>query len=183
MGLDRLFIHIADNYYLNGKATWVDDKMISELKDELKFHRDNQLGFKAPEIHLLDSALSPINLYSQSKDYIVLFFYDPDCGHCKKKTPVLADVYRGMPDDVEIMAINVGTDISKWKSFIRQNNLEWVNAADPYYKSNFRMQYNVRSTPMIYILDKDKNIIAKRLNVEDIDGFINDHREYMEKGL
>lgn len=183
MGLDRLFLHIADNYYLNGKADWAEPEMIKELTEELKFHRDNQIGNKALQINLLDSALAPLDLYSVDKDYIVLFFYDPDCGHCRKKTPVLVDVYHEMKDDVEIMAINVGTDLKKWKDFIVEYKMDWINASDPNYKSNFRMQYNVRSTPTIYVLYKNKEIIAKKLSVEDIDGFINDHRAYMEREL
>lgn len=182
MGMDRLFLHIADNYYLNRRASWVDDAMIKELTDELKFHRENQLGNKAPQIHLLDSGLAPLNLYALKKSYTVLYFYDPDCGHCKKKTPELAEAYRGMKDDVDILAVNVATDMDRWKNFIVKHNLNWLNAADPYYRSNFRVQYNVRSTPMIYILDKDKNIIAKKLGVDDIDGFINDHRAFMKGG-
>ena len=45
-------------------------------------------------------------------------------------------------------------------------NQEWTNVWDPGYTSNFRRLYDVTSTPIIYILDKNKKIIAKRLDVD-----------------
>ncbi|MEQ8535019.1 MAG: hypothetical protein RIB86_24405, partial [Imperialibacter sp.] len=50
------------------------------------------------------------------------------------------------------------------------------NAADPYYRSNMRRDYNVRTTPQVYILDKNKKIIAKKLEVEQLAGFIEQYR-------
>jgi len=62
--------------------------------------------------------------------------------------------------------------VDRWKEFIQQYDLIWTNLADPYFRSNFRMEYNVSTTPTIYILDRDKMIIAKNLAVEQIPGFI-----------
>jgi protein-disulfide isomerase len=167
---------MADKYYLNGKADWADSAFIASLKKEMVFQRDNQIGLMAPQIYLLDTLENPTNLYDIKADYLVLFFYDPDCGHCKKKTPVLKEAYLESDGDFEVAAICVGTDQDKWKSFIKKFELEWLDLADPYYKSNFRVQYNVRSTPQVYILNKNKEIIAKRLDVDQISGFVKDHK-------
>ena len=39
---------------------------------------------------------------------------------------------------------------------------------------NFRDVYDIYSTPVVFILDKDKKIIGKRLGVEQIEDFIKD---------
>ena len=62
--------------------------------------------------------------------------------------------------------------MDRWKEFIQQNDLIWTNLADPYFRSNFRKEYNVVTTPTIYVLDRNKKIIAKKLGVEQIPGFI-----------
>ena len=49
--------------------------------------------------------------------------------------------------------------------------------------SHFDFYYNVQSTPMVYILDKNKKIIAKKLAVEDIGSFIDNYRKYCQIGL
>lgn len=176
MGMDKVFVHLADNYYLKNKASWADSAFTAKLTKEMVFHRENQIGLIAPQIYLLDTLEARTSLYDLKSDYLVLFFYDPDCGHCKKKTPILRDLYKEMDGSFEVAAITVGTDIDKWKKFIKKFDLDWIDLGDPHYQSNFRMQYNVRSTPQIYILDKNKKIIAKKLDVEQIGGFIEDRR-------
>lgn len=181
MGMDKVFVHLSDNYYLNGKVEWADSTLLAELRKEMSFQRENQIGLKAPQIYLLDTLETKTSLYDIKSDYLVLYFYDPDCGHCKKKTPVLYDLYKKMNGDFDVAAVTVGTDVEKWKDFIKKFELDgWINLGDPYYKSNFRVQYNVRSTPQVYILDKDKKIIAKKLDVEQIEGFINDRKRMDE---
>ena len=176
MGMDKVFVHIADNYYLAGKVSWADDDMIKKLNEELVFHRENQIGLKAPQILLQDTLNQNTALYSLKSKYTVLYFYDPDCGHCKKKTPDLIDLYHNIGDDVEIVGVCVGTDETKWKKFIKEFKLDWVNLADLKYQSNFRVQYYVRTTPTIYVLDENKTIIAKKLGVDQIGDFIKDRR-------
>ena len=175
MGMDKVFVHLSDNYYLNGKIEWADSTLLAELRKEMTFQRESQIGLKAPQIYLQDTLAQKTSLYDIESDYLVLYFYDPDCGHCKKKTPVLYDLYKKMNGDFDVAAVTVGTDIEKWKKFIKKFELNgWMNLGDPNYKSNFRVQYNVRSTPQVYILDKNKMIIAKKLDVEQIEGFVND---------
>lgn len=176
MGMDKIFVHLSDNYYLNGKIEWADSTLLAELSKEMTFLRDNQIGLKAPQMYLSDTLGRSTNLYDIKSDYLVLFFYDPDCGHCKKKTPVLYDLYKKMDGDFDVAAITVNTEVEKWKNFIKKFDLNWINLGDPNYRSNFRVQYNVRSTPQVYILNRDKEIIAKKLDVEQIETFINDRK-------
>ncbi len=182
MGMDKVFVHLSDEYYLKGKASWADSAMIAELKGEMKFHRENQMGMQAPYIALVDTLDKPVRLYHVQSEYTVLYFYSPTCGHCKKKTPVLKEVYdRIKSKGVEVVAVCTDTDIPKWKEFIKDLDLNWLNYGDPHLRSNFRVQYNVRSTPVMYVLDKDKKIIAKKIDVDQLEGFINDQIRLKER--
>jgi hypothetical protein len=53
-----------------------------------------------------------------------------------------------------------------------------TNGWDPTRSTSFDYYYNVQSTPLIYILDKNKKIIAKKLAVEEIGPFIENYRKY-----
>jgi hypothetical protein len=46
--------------------------------------------------------------------------------------------------------------------------LLWLNAWDPYNESDFRKKYDIYSTPVIYLLDKERKIIAKRIAVDQL---------------
>ena len=58
-------------------------------------------------------------------------------------------------------------DKTKWKKYIEDNRLDWINGWDPERRTNYGLYYNVESTPMIYVLDRNKAIIAKKLSVDD----------------
>ncbi len=182
MGMERVFVYLAENYYLKGKAYWADSSLVAKFEKRVKELKPNLVGNIAPEMVLRDTLMRPIRLSSINSRFIVLYFYDPDCGHCKKATPQLRNSYERLKQkNVEVIAACTVTDIEKWKSYIRDNHLSCINAADPYLQSNFRTEYDIKSTPTIYVLNKDKEIIAKRIGVEQIEDFINRMIEIEEK--
>jgi peroxiredoxin len=161
---------------LSDRVNWMEEKAKNDLKDEIKFIKPNIIGKDAPMLYLVDTLMKPTVVQTLPADYLVLFFYDPDCGVCKKKTPVLKENYAAIKKlKGEVVAICTITETDKWKKYVKTNELNWVNLADPQYRSNFRMDYNVRSTPQVYIIDKDRKIVAKKLDVEQVVNFLEEH--------
>lgn len=178
MGHDAVLVHILEDYYLNGKADWIDESALQKMREEVAFLKPNLIGQPAPPLNLVDTLMTPMNVLELPDDYIVLFFYDPDCGHCKKKTPVLLDAYYDLKDlGAEVVAVCVPTDIERWKEYINERQLDWINLSDPFKRSNFRAEYDIRSFPRVFVLDKERKIIAKRLAVEQLVGFITDYKK------
>lgn len=174
MGMDAVFVDMAENYYLSGDAFWADSETIAKIKDRVDRLKPNLIGKPAPQLMLLDTLMRPVNALRVDADYMVLYFYDPDCGHCKKTTPVLRDLYHDKLKQlgVVVVAADIKKESEKWKKYIRDQKLDWINLADPNMRSNFRYEYNIETTPQIYILDGQKRIIAKKLDVEQIEDFI-----------
>lgn len=131
--------------------------------------KPNFIGNPAPELVLWDTLGAEVNIRDIDANYLVLYFYDPDCGHCKKKTP---ELYANYPDlvakGVEVIGVDISTDEKKWKDFIKKDDLGWINLADLNNQTYFRYYYDIRSTPTVYILDKDKKIRVKKIDVLDV---------------
>ena len=173
MGFDKVFVHIVEEYYLNGKASWADKDLLDRLKNRVNQIKPGLIGNPAPSLSLVDTEMNPLDLEHIQAKFIVLYFYDHDCGHCKKKTPILLSQYSSLKDkDVEIIAVDISTDIEKWKGYVSSNNLTFLNGADPYVRSNFRYEYDIRTTPTVYILDENKTIVGKKIDIEKIPDFI-----------
>ena len=170
MDFDKVFVHIIENYYLTGKAAdWTNQETLDKLKNRVAMIKPNFLGNDAPQLVLWDTLGNEINLRDINAEYTVLYFYAPDCGHCKKKTPVLYEAYPELvTKGVEILAICTNTDEDEWKKFIKTNDLGWINIADLENKTYVKYYYDVRSTPTVYILDKDKKILLKKIDALDI---------------
>jgi peroxiredoxin len=183
MGMDAVFVDLSESYYLSGDAYWADSALTAKISDRVARLKPNLLGNHAPSMVLVDTLMRPTSLYSLNADYFVLYFYDPDCGHCKKKTPVLKELYDTKLKDmgVKVVAANIKKDVEKWKKYVKEQNLNWINLADPNVRSNFRYEYNLETTPIIYVLDAQKKIIAKKLDVDQIEDFINKQIELKEK--
>lgn len=179
MGHDAVVVHLADRVYLAGKAPWAAGEYITDLRKRIERLRPNLIGLKAPELLMGSFAGHYVALYDVKADFTILYFWEPDCGHCKEATPRLKEYYdKNKASGIEVFAVCTGHDREKWERYIVDNGLTWINGWDPERMSSFDFLYNVESTPMVYILDSNKKIIAKRLSVEDIPSFIETYRKY-----
>ncbi len=181
MGQDAVMVKIADDIYLSGKADWVSDEFKRDLKKEIDLIRPNLIGKKAVNLVMNSYRGIFVSLDDIHKDFTILYFWEPDCGHCQEATPKLKTYYDKPKDySVEIFAVCTTDDKAKWTKYIEDNKLTWINGWDPDRSSHFDYYYNVQSTPTIYILDKNKKIIAKKLPVEEIGSFIDNYRKYFK---
>lgn len=179
MGHDAVMVKLADDIYLSGKADWVTKEFKDDLKKQIDLIRPNLIGKKAQNI-VMDSYKGIfVSLYDIEKDFTILYFWEPDCGHCKEATPKLKTYYDSVKDkNIEVFAVCTTADKTKWNKYIEENKLTWINGWDPERSSHFDYYYNIQSTPTIYVLDRNKKIIAKKLGVEDIGPFIENYRKY-----
>jgi peroxiredoxin len=179
MGHDAVMVKLADDIYLSGKADWTTQEWRDNLRKEVDRIRPNLIGVKAHDLVMNTFNGVYVSLYDIKKDFIILYFWEPDCSHCKESTPKLKAYYDKVRNQgVEVFAICTQSDRAKWEKYIQDNNLDWINGWDPERISRFDYYYNVMGTPSIYILNKDKVIIAKKLPVEAIGSFIDNYRKY-----
>ena len=116
-----------------------------------------------------------VNLKKIKADYTVLLFWDVDCGHCKKEVPIILETYHKLKSEginVEVFAVYTQHEYDKWKKFVKENKLDWINVADGVHLHNLKKKFDIFSTPVIYLLDKDKKIKAKRIGAEQIEEVI-----------
>jgi thiol-disulfide isomerase/thioredoxin len=179
MGHDAVMVKLADDIYLSGKADWVTKEFKDDLRKQIDLIRPNLIGKKAENM-VMDSYKGIfVSLYDVDKDFTVLYFWEPDCGHCIEATPKLKTYYDKPKDySLEVFAVCTTSDRAKWTKYIEDNKLTWINGWDPQRSSHFDYYYNVQATPTVYILDKNKKIIAKKLAVEEIDPFIENYRRF-----
>jgi len=181
MGHDAVMVKLADDIYLSGKADWVSKEFIDDLRKQVDLIRPNLIGKKAQDL-IMDSFKGIfVSLYDVEKEFTILYFWEPDCSHCKESTPKLKTYYeKAKNDNIEVFAVCTTSDKEKWTRYIEENKLTWINGWDPERSSHFDYYYNVQSTPMVYILDRNKKIIAKKLAVENIGSFIENYRKYFK---
>jgi len=112
-----------------------------------------------------------VKLSDVKADYTILIFWDVDCGHCQTEIPKLLKGYNEMLKEnmnVKVYSVYMQHEGEKYLKYIADNKLPWINVYDGAHYNNAIEKYDVYSTPVIYILDKNKFIKAKRIDAEQV---------------
>lgn len=180
---DAIFVHLYQKYFASKNYSWLTVQGRKTITDRAYSLMANIMGTPAPDIELPDTSGKRISLYSQTDNYIIVCFWDPTCGHCKEVLPKLDTLYqkKWKAAGLQVYAVAKETDGTKtdWLNFINGHHLqEWKNV---YYSKaddksridagipGYSQLYDVQTFPTLYLLDKDKRIVAKKLSYEQID--------------
>lgn len=180
---DAVFVHLFEQYFAQKSYPWLTDKGKKIISDRAYSLMSNIMGNPAAEISLPDTSGKKVNLYSVEAPYVLLTIWDPTCSHCKEIVPKLDSMYRTKWKNMGIKLFGMAKETEgtkeDWLSFIRKNNLnDWVHVyyskADDQARVNsgvpgYSQLYDVQSFPTLYLLDKDKHIIAKKISYEQVD--------------
>lgn len=179
MGHDKIMVHIGDKYYCSGKAWWYDSASqatTGKLCDDM---RHSLIGERGVHLQLRDTS----NIYRSTEgvmaDYYFVVFWDPTCGHCKEVLPKLANLKaKNLENRWDVTTIVSAEKMKEWKQFLKEHpemglfrNLHrgevmtqaWADSLHKYY---------IYASPTIFILDKNRKIIANRIDVEKIPEFL-----------
>jgi thiol-disulfide isomerase/thioredoxin len=142
------------------------------------------VGEPAANLELLDTANNVAPLYNVKAAYTIVAFWDPNCGHCKEEIPRLDSFYRAIwkQKNIKVYAVMTEYDTDAWKAFINKHQLaEWTHVHHTLkmvkedaeaQRPSFKQLYDITQTPTLYLLDKDKRILAKKLTLEQLNDFL-----------
>ncbi|WP_163324038.1 thioredoxin-like domain-containing protein [Draconibacterium mangrovi] len=171
MGMDALFVDIARDYYLNGEAFWATEESLETIRENVLFMQDNLIGEIGPDLTLESFDDEFINLHQIDSKLTVVLIYEPNCSHCKVFVPEFyKEVYLPNKDKgLKVYAIYSMDDKEEWTEFLAKHDMfDWINVWDPQHISRFKIKYDARKTPAIYLLDENKKIIGKKMTVEQL---------------
>lgn len=195
-GMDAVYAYIANKYYIP-EATWSSPDFISQLKERVDKLNPLLIGKTAPDIELIsvneehfmaarnDSALkrnpyvgAKFNLHQVDGEFIILYFWEADCGHCKKTIPELYDLWERMRSkniNLRVIAVSMLGGIEgkvKWTNFVNENKIYgWINAWNP-YDFSYKDAFDVTSSNILYLLDENMEIIAKKISPDQVEQLI-----------
>jgi thiol-disulfide isomerase/thioredoxin len=173
MGMDAVFVHLAEKYYLTGKVEGINDGLKSRIADRVADLKPNLIGKIAPNVSMTDFNNKTHELHKIKAKATVVYFWEPNCSHCKKVTPQLNELYKKYKSQgLEVFAVYTQGETDSWKDYVTKNGLTWINVWDPFRVSQYHKLYDIYSTPIIYVLDKDKRIVAKRIGIESVERII-----------
>ena len=166
MSQDQVFVWLYDQYLSQLEIKDLNERNLALIQDKAERLRRLALFSPAPNFRLNDS----FDLQSVESEYTILFFYDHDCDLCHQEMRDLDSVCAAHPELTTIAfdlnpESSVGFEIRPKGNGDLKSPIQDRRIANP---SELIRLYDIETTPLIYILDKDKRIIAKKLRAKQI---------------
>ena len=188
IGHDAVFYHIAKTNQLAGKCYWLDEDVLALYQKRTKRLEPILIGKIAPELIIPDTTMTEdmtkwYSSYKMEKPYIILWFYDPNCPTCKQESKKLREVYDSLQAiskrNFDVYAIASGSDIDRWKKYVKENNYPWLNVGGNKGNLDYLEYFNIMSNPAMFIMDnKDHSIILnKRIEMSNIPQFLEEYEK------
>jgi len=165
--------YIAETYLIE----IAQDLNDTQLVEGLKLFKNLSIGKKAPQFSIEvnegnKQVLKSLYEINTAEQYVIVF-WSSTCAHCLDEIPKVQTYVKSLENGrMQVIAIGLEDEPYRWKnetykypSFMHVLGLEkWDN--------EIGVRYNVTATPTYYVLDRDKNIIAKPYDFEAFKKFM-----------
>ena len=168
-GFEKVLVHIADTY--NEEAACEDEERKSDLQTRLDNFKKLAIGQTAPDFSVPTLDGKTISFSDIETDYVMLIFWATWCPHCTQSIPEIIKMYDNQKEKkIEVIAFSLDTDEEAWRNYITEHKLDWINTSDlKSWDSEIAIDYNIYATPTLIVLDKNRKIISKPLNLYQIE--------------
>ena len=153
--------HIGTKYIVE-KDGWSKELQESIRKD-VELFRTNSVGDKAVNVTVRNAKGRKCDMLKGRPKYTLIVFHLVTCGDCKREIGILREnAAKLKAEGVKVVCVHVGLDDDLHKKFIKANPKNWVYLNDDPAVSGLRHSlYDIRYVPEMYLLDRDRNIIAR----------------------
>jgi len=143
-----------------------------ELENKIELINKLAIGQTAPDFETVDLNGKMIRLSDIGAEKTVLIFWASWCPHCDEIMPVLKEYYNPKNKrELEIVAVSIDESRNEVEAAIEKNSYaSWINIAELQgWNGQIVEEYGIAATPTIFILDKNKAIIGKPGNIDELE--------------
>ncbi len=172
LGFENVANYISENHLINVAKKLNDEELVSGLM----LFKSISIGNKAPDFSFeiiekektITKKLSELN---EADNYIVVF-WSSTCSHCLDEIPQLRGFIKAQEENkIKVIAIGLEEEPYKWKDL----TYDYPNFIHVYgegkWDNEIGNNYGVTATPTYFVLNKNKEIIAKPENFEVLKSF------------
>ena len=139
------------------------------LKQRASFARrlaeKNRVGQSAIDFIYTLASGKQGRMYGLKADYILLFFYNPDCHTCMEIKNAMKQSSRlkewVSSGKMKVLTLYPDEDVALWRGHLNELSNEWVNGYDKGQVLTHELLYDLSAIPSFYLLDKDKKVLLK----------------------
>ena len=166
-GQDKIFVHLVEQYYKKDRCWWLTQEQLTKIYKRSEAFKRVFVGSVCPDFTATDSSGKSINLHAQINKTTILVFWSYDCKHCVEEMPKLS-IWLKKHQEINLVTACLLPDEDEWKEKLKTFKLPGTHLIDESGRANYLELYSIYSTPQMFVLNKDKKIVAKYIS--DIEG-------------
>lgn len=166
-----------EDYYIPVLEQMTGSERLTEYEkirpaDRLKQAHKNRRGMTAADFGYVTPQGKSGRMSAVKADYTLLFFYDPDCSNCREYEHVLSEIpaFLEMQQKGILRVLAVYPDENKGEWLLKSSQMPhgWIVGWNKQGDIRSETLYEIRATPTLYLLDKQKKVILKDATVEQV---------------
>lgn len=135
-----------------------------------------RVGVKAPDLRVVGIDGKPYHLYESLAPHVIVFFWAADCEYCHD---FLTNIRKNLDleNEYELVTFVIADSEKEVRRELKKLKLKGVHCYDESrWEGRAFLDYHVVSTPTAFVLDRDKTIIAKPYDWQDMKKVLKDKR-------
>jgi len=169
MGMNVVSDYLSTLPHLN--ISCMEPAVMDELQQSILPYQKIVVGAPAPDINTIDIQGNPFNLNEIKSGLTVILFWSTTCPHCLELLPELKKL--AADKNILVVSVVIGPNDKTLRDLIDAEKLNWIHIADSRgWEAPWVNDYVVFATPTMFLINKDKTIVGKPINIEELQGMM-----------
>ncbi|MDL2230668.1 DUF5106 domain-containing protein [Alistipes sp. OttesenSCG-928-L06] len=170
---DEFFIPVLENMLASDQ---IDDAVRARSEYRLELAQKNRIGSTANDFtYTLASGQKGVMSHIRT-EFLLLFFNNPGCSTCAQiiaqteSSPVMNRLLE--QKRLTILAVYPDRELDEWEAHKSKMPAAWINSYDPEVTLKDNDLYDLKAIPTLYLLDKDKTVLLKDADINQVERFL-----------
>lgn len=166
---DAYLIHLVEKYHRKADSG-TDKYTLERMEYKVNAFKNVLIGSPAPNFELPNTEGVLKSLADVKADYTLVVFYSSLCSHCREAMPKIHQALENI-DSKKLKVFTVCTDgvRESWLPFLEDMKMkDWINVLDKQPDTDIQKKYVTWNLPVLYLLNKNKTILANRIKPENL---------------
>lgn len=159
LDMEQVQIHLSDHYL----DELCEADIVELVRSRMEGYKKLKPGAVAPDFTITDWQEQDHRLSGLDHPYVLVIFWASTCEHCQSMLPKLHAWYQEENNlDLEVVAISIDTSTGNFETYMETHHSPWITSHEPLgWNGKVPGEYFVYATPSVFLLDRDRTILAK----------------------
>jgi len=150
---------------------YTDEYRKTRYRHELSLINKNHAGDKLPDFNLIMQNGDTTNLYNIKAERLLVFLQNPSCPTCKKVREKLKEMKNALSkQQITVLTVYFEEDKSLWQKYLQNDAFpDWLHGWNYDLTIEGENRIDIRSIPTLYLLDKNKIILKKDIDIHELE--------------